>query len=84
MDQTTHITYNVTINNGDTNEKLFSGLFTTGSESLLIDLVSAVTNEPPSYGPDFSSTGAYHVQSDSLPGAKYPINVEIVSVNYKT
>ena len=49
LDKTTHITYNVTINDGDTNEKLFSDLFTTGGESLPIELVSEVTNETTSY-----------------------------------
>jgi hypothetical protein len=41
-------------------------------------------NETSSYGPDFSSTGAYHVQSDFKKGSSYPISVEIVSVNSKS
>ena len=62
---------------------MFSSLFTTGGESLPIELVSAVTKETTSYGHEFSITAAYHVQSDFKPGAKSPITVEIVSVNYK-
>jgi plastocyanin len=83
LDRTTPITYNVTINEGATNKTLFSDLFTTPGESLPLELVSGIGNETRSYGPDFSSTGAYHVQSDFKKGSSYPISVEIVSVNYK-
>jgi hypothetical protein len=40
-------------------------------------------NETRSYGPDFSSTGAYHIQSDFKKGSSYPISVEIISVDNK-
>ena len=40
-------------------------------------------NETRSYGLDFSSTGAYHVQSDFKKSSSYPISVEIVSVESK-
>jgi plastocyanin len=85
LDKTTPITYNVTISeSGNNNNKiLFSNLFTTAGQSLPLELISAEGNETISYGPDFSSTGAYHVQSDFKKGSTYPISVEIVSINSK-
>jgi hypothetical protein len=83
LDKTTPITYNVTINDGANNKTLFSDLFTTAGESLPLELVSGMGNETRSYGPDFSSTGAYHIQSDFKQGSSYPIIVEIVSVDSK-
>jgi hypothetical protein len=62
LDRTTPITYNVTINQGENgNKTLFSKQFTTSGELPPLDLVSGIGNETISYGPDFSSTGAYHV-----------------------
>jgi plastocyanin len=83
LDKTTPITYNVTINDGANNQTLLSHLYTTAGESLPLELVSGIGNETSSYGPDFSSTGAYHVQSDFKKGSSYPISVEIVSVDSK-
>jgi plastocyanin len=85
LDRTTPITYNVTINEVENNNSktLFSDLFTTAGQPLPLELVSGLGNETISYGPDFSSTGAYHVQSDFKKGSSYAISVEIVSVNYK-
>jgi len=84
LDKTTPITYNVTINEGqDKNKKLFSGLFTTAGQSLPLELIPSEGNETISYGPDFSSTGAYHIQSDFKKGSSYPISIEIISVNSK-
>ena len=84
LDKTTPITYNVTINEGqDKNKKLFSGLFTTAGQSLPLELIPSEGNETISYGPDFSSTGAYHIQSNFKKGSSYPISIEIISVNSK-
>jgi plastocyanin len=83
LDKTTPITYNITINNGANNEKMFSHLFTTAGNSLPLELISGMGNETRSYGPDCSSTGAYHVQSDFKQGSSYPIIVEIISVDSK-
>jgi hypothetical protein len=52
------------------------------------ELISAEGNETISYGRDFSSTGAYHVQADfkkgsTYPITTYPISVEIISINSK-
>lgn len=83
LDKTTPITYNVTINDGQNNQTLFSDLYTTAGNSLPLELISGMGNKTHSYGPDFSSTGAYHVQSDFKKGSSYPISVEIVSVDSK-
>ena len=64
-------------------KNMFSHLFTTAGNSLPLELVSGMDNETRSYGPDFSSTGPYHVQSDFKQGSSYPIIVEIVSVDSK-
>ena len=83
LNKVTPITYNVTINDGGNNKILLSELFTTGGESLPLELVSGMGNETSFYGPDFSTTGAYHVQSDFKKGTSYPISVEIVSIDGK-
>ena len=83
LNKVTPITYNVTINDGGNNKTLLSELFTTGGESLPLELVSGMGNETSFYGPDFSTTGAYHVQSDFKKGTSYPISVEIVSIDGK-
>jgi plastocyanin len=86
LDKNTPITYNVTINDGENNQKLFSNLFTTAGESLPIELVAGESsnNETRSYGPDFSSRGAYHILLGSIQeDSTYPMNIEIVSVNSK-
>jgi plastocyanin len=83
LDKTTPITYNVTISEGQNNNTLFSRLFTTAGDSLPLELISSQDNQTTSYGPDFSSTGAYHIQSSFKGGSSYPINVEVVSINNK-
>lgn len=83
LDGTTPVTYNVTIAEGQSNNTLFSRWFTTAGEPLLLELVSSQDNQTTSHGPDFSSTGAYHIQSNFNNGSSYPIDVQIVSVNNK-
>ena len=56
-----------------------SYIFTTGGESLKLELVSGEGNETRSYGPDFTTTGAYHIQSDFKKGSSYSINVAVVA-----
>jgi plastocyanin len=82
MDQTTPVTYNITIFNNNANnnssstnsQKLFSrNLFALGSD-LQVELISSYNNTKNGssntvvYGPDFSDpiTGAYHIQSNFL------------------
>lgn len=83
LDGTTPVTYNVTIAEGPSNNTLFSRWFTTAGEPLLLELISSQDNQTTSHGPDFSSTGAYHVQSNFKNGSSYPIDVQIVSINNK-
>jgi plastocyanin len=82
LDRTTPLTYNVTIlqNNTDT---VFSRLFVTAGESLQLELIGG-SNETRAYGPDFSSTGAYHLEGAFLKGnADYKLIVQITSINAK-
>ncbi len=81
LDGVTPISYNVTINDGGTNKTIFSNIFTTGGKSLPLELVSGEGNETRSYGPDFTTTGAYHIQSDFKQGSSYSISVAVVAYN---
>ena len=83
LDGTTPITYNVTIADGQSNNTLFSRWFTTAGEPLLLELISTQSNQTASHGPDFSSTGAYHILSNFKSGSSYPIDVQLVSINNK-
>lgn len=82
LDRTTPISYNFTIK--DTSDKiLYSNSYNTIGESLPIELVFE-GNETRSYGPDFSSTGTYHVLAGFLEKNKdYKIISEIKSINYQ-
>lgn len=82
LDRTTPLTYNITVlkNNTDT---VFSKTFTTPGESLPLELIAG-SNETRAYGPDFSSTGAYHLEGAFLKGnGEYKIRVEITAINTK-
>jgi plastocyanin len=81
LDSVIPISYEVTINDSQTNKTIFSDIFTTGGESLTLELVSGEGNETRSYGPDFTTTGAYHVQSDFKKGSSYSISVAVVAYN---
>ncbi len=83
LDGITPVTYNVTIAEDQSNNTLFSRWFTTAGEPLLMELIPSQDNQTTSYGPDFSSTGAYHVQSNFKNGSSYPIDIQIVSINNK-
>ncbi|HSA72524.1 MAG TPA: plastocyanin/azurin family copper-binding protein [Nitrososphaeraceae archaeon] len=82
LDGTTPVTYNVTIGEGQ-NNTIFSRWFTTAGEPLMLELISFQDNQTTSHGPDFSSSGAYHIQSNFKNGSSYPIEIQIVSVNNK-
>jgi plastocyanin len=80
LDRTTPITYNITVLENGTNN-VFSELFTTPGEILPVELIRG-GNETRSYGPDFSSTGAYHIQAAFLkPGTDYTLLAEVAAVN---
>ena len=86
LDRSTPLTYNITISkNNDTANKLFSKTFTVPGEKLPLELIGGRDiNQTSVYGPDFSSTGAYHVEAPFLKGnAAYDIKVEITAINTK-
>jgi plastocyanin len=85
LDRTTPINYNITIYKNGTNadNKVFSDTFVTAGEQLPLELIRG-SNETISYGPDFSSTGAYHVEAPFFKdSANYTIRAEIAQINAK-
>lgn len=82
LDRITPITYNITMVN-ENNTMLFSKIYNTIGESLPIELIFG-GNQTISYGPDFSSTGTYHLNAGFLKKDNtFKILVEIVSINYQ-
>ena len=83
LDKTTPLAYNVTIVK-NANTTVFSDTFVTNGESLPLELIKSNANETFVYGPDFSSTGAYHIDAPFLSGdSEYTITVELVAINSK-
>jgi plastocyanin len=82
LDKSTPIKYNVTFfKNGA--ENVFSGAFVTNGEPLNLELIKGM-NETRVYGPDFSSTGTYHLEGPFLKDDSfYNIKVEITAINSK-
>ncbi|HEX6027657.1 MAG TPA: hypothetical protein VFY64_01330 [Nitrososphaeraceae archaeon] len=83
-DRTTPINYNITIykNGANADNKVFSDTFVTAGEQLPLELIRGSSNETISYGPDFSSTGAYHVEAPFFnDSANYTIRAEIAQIN---
>ena len=83
LDRTTPLAYNITIFKDGTGpeNQVFSDTFVTAGEPLPIELVRG-DNETITYGPDFSSTGAYHIQGPIFSeNANYTIRPEISAVN---
>lgn len=85
LDRSTPLTYNVTIFKNDNTNKVFSKTFTVAGEKLPLELIAgSYINQTRVYGPDFSSTGAYHLEAPFLKGnAKYTIRAEIAAINTK-
>jgi plastocyanin len=88
LDRTTPLTYNITISkndnatDGDTGNNVFSNTYVTSGEALALELVRGSGNETISYGPDFSSTGAYHIEGPFFTGnSNYTIRAQITSIN---
>ena len=80
LDRTTPINYNITIYKNDinANNKVFSDTFVTAGEELPLELIRGSSNETLSYEPDFSSTGAYHIEGSCFnDSANYTIRAEI-------
>jgi plastocyanin len=84
LDRSTPLTYNVTVFKNKT-DKVFSKIFTIAGEKLPLELIAGKDiNETRVYGPDFSSTGAYHLEAPFLKGnVDYTIKVEIAAINSK-
>jgi plastocyanin len=91
LDQSTPITYNITMfNNNSANpwyNKLFSKTFVVPGDKLPLELIAGAyhpANQTRVYGPDFSSSGTYHLEGPFLKGnAHYTIRVEIAAINGK-
>ena len=89
LDRTTPLTYNITISrNGNSTggdmavNNVFSDTYITSGEALALELVRGSSNETISYGPDFSSTGAYHIEGPFFSGnSNYTIRAQITSIN---
>jgi plastocyanin len=89
LDRTTPLTYNITISRNDNDavgatagNNVFSDTYLTGGEALALELVRGSGNETISYGPDFSSTGAYHIEGPFFTGnSNYTIRTQITSIN---
>jgi hypothetical protein len=83
--------YNITISrNGNntagggdvTGDNVFSDTYITSGEALALELVRGSGNETISYGPDFSTTGAYHIEGPFFTGnSNYTIRAQITSIN---
>ena len=89
LDRTTPLAYNITISrNGNSTggdmavNNVFSDTYITSGEALALELVRGSGNETISYGPDFSSTGAYHIEGPFFSGnSNYTIRAQITSIN---
>ena len=66
-------------------DSVFSKTFVVSGAPLPLELISGgYVNQTRAYGPNFSSSGAYHLEAPFLKGnAKYTIKVEIAAINGK-
>jgi plastocyanin len=86
LDNFTPVAYNITIYKDGTNvdNKVFSRIFVTTGTQLPLELIKG-SNDTRSYGPDFSGTGAYHLEGSFLnDSADYTITAEIAAINGKS
>lgn len=84
LDQSTPITYNITMFKNSITNKVFSQTFNVPGDKLPLELIAGgYANQTRAHGPDFSS-GAYHLEAPFLKGnANYTIKVEIAAINGK-
>ena len=81
LDKSTPLTYNISMLD-DNNNILFTEEFVTAGDSLPLELVKSNENQTRVYGPDFSSTGAYHIDAPFLEGnGNYTIRAEVATIN---
>ena len=66
-----------------TANEVFSKTFTVPGDKLPLELIKGgYANQTRVYGPDFSSTGAYHLEAPFFKGnANYIIRAEIAAIN---
>jgi hypothetical protein len=92
LDQSTPVSYNMSIfNNNPANPwygKVFSKTFIVPGGKLPLELISVgvygYLNQTRVYGPDFSSSGAYHLEAPFFKNpATYTIRVQIAAINGK-
>lgn len=85
LDGSTPLTYNVTIFKNNTANKVFTKTFAVNGDKLPLELIAGgYINQTRAYGPDFSSTGAYHLEGAFFKGnANYTIRAEITAINGK-
>jgi plastocyanin len=85
LDLSTPITYNITMFKNSITNKVFSKTFSVPGDKLPLELiVGGYANHTRVYGPDFSSSGAYHLQAPFLKGnSNYIMKVEIAAINGK-
>jgi plastocyanin len=83
LDGITPLTYNISIIK-NANDTVFSKSFVTSGESLPLELIVGNNNETISYGPDFSSTGSYHIEGQFFnDNANYTIRAELMAIDSK-
>jgi plastocyanin len=85
LDGSTPLTYNITIFKDNITKSVFSKTFVVPGAPLPLELISGgYVNQTRAYGPDFSSSGTYHLEAPFLKGnANYAIKVEIAAINGK-
>jgi plastocyanin len=85
LDSFTPVAYNISMYKDGTSadNKVFSRIFATTGVDLPLELIKG-SNETRSYGPDFSGTGAYHLEGSFFnDSADYTITAEIAAINGK-
>lgn len=82
LDSFTPVAYNITFYKDgiSADNKAFSRIFATSGTELPLELIKG-GNETISYGPDFSGTGAYHLEGLFKDKANYTITAGISSIN---
>ena len=82
----TPLTYNITMFKDSLTKSVFSKTFVVSGAPLPLELISGgYVNQTRAYGPDFSSSGAYHLEAPFLKGnANYTIKVEIADNKRQT
>ncbi|HET7149438.1 MAG TPA: hypothetical protein VFI73_13185 [Candidatus Nitrosopolaris sp.] len=85
LDGSTPLTYNITMFKDSLTKEVFSKTFTVPGDKLPLELIAGgYANQTRAYGPDFSSSGAYHLEAPFLKGnANYTLKVEIAAINGK-